>query len=838
MLKKVYGTLYLLCLLWYSKTVFKSASLPELYFKLASKRGIEVKDLRLLEKRCIQVVKKEIDVLFFETCLDLKVCPEFLKFTPPNLKAYGGKSTERLYQDVVKNQLHHVKEECKNAHAMLDAVWSPLKNKLSLMEGRCLMMLLEKQAKQIGERILDRHNKKLHALWLRQRPVSPDCVINNSSFPLSLHEKNALHFGLKHHILPKSLNLNQVKCNIESTINRATSLSGLQTDGAFRDDVKICLNAFANQCKQLCSGRANQALHKTLSQLSKNVKIKICKFDKGTGVTILDTDDYYSKLDNIVGDRTKFEEVPFNLEDTPPWLIKERSIQYYLRRYVKNNVDKEVYDKLLPSGSVPGKLYGTAKVHKNNTPIRPVNSMIGTSAYELAKWLDAYIKPNMPNQYLLSSTNEFLDKLRDYPIYPGDVHVSFDVESLFTNVPLAETITMIANKLYSPDAVVTPPVERETFCKLMKKSTEGLFLHRGKLYRQIEGVAMGSPLGPTLANFFLGTIEKALFEKHVDTHPKFYARYIDDVYAIFDDKQDYNVFFKTLNTLHPNLAFTVETTTDNLPFLDVDIRLLPSGVETNVYRKPTNTNVLLNYVAIAPLRMKKGLIHCLINRAHNICSSPSIFESEVAKLKDIFALNGYPRSLFYKVLENFKLSKIKTDDPLPLTESVNDTEFVLLKVPFLGKCSIDFGKKMAALIKDKFKVDTRIVFNTTKVGSFFSLKSPTPNIFRSNVVYCYTCVRDAYTHYVGVTTRTFWERMNEHLDPKRKDKSAVGAHLKVCSACRDSTNKIDYFKIIKQCRSPYEAIIVEALTIREQKPTLNKQLGKQQGAEFLLKVFH
>ena len=122
--------------------MFKSASLPELYFKLASKRGIEVKDLRLLEKRCIQVVKKEIDVLFFETCLDLKVCPEFLKFTPPNLKAYGGKSTERLYQDVVKNQLHHVKEECKNAHAVLDAVWSPLKNKLSLMEGRCLMMLL------------------------------------------------------------------------------------------------------------------------------------------------------------------------------------------------------------------------------------------------------------------------------------------------------------------------------------------------------------------------------------------------------------------------------------------------------------------------------------------------------------------------------------------------------------------------------------------------------------------------------------------------------------------------------------------------------------------------
>ena len=246
---------------------------------------------------------------------------------------------------------------------------------------------------------------------------------------------------------------------------------------------------------------------------------------------------------------------------------------------------------------------------------------------------------------------------------------------------------MIANKLYSPDAVVTPPVERKIFCKLMQKSTEGLFLHRGKLYCQIEGVAMGSPLGPTLANFFLGTIETALFEKQDDVHPKLYARYIDDVYAIFDAEQDYKEFFNTLNSLHPNLSFTVETATDSLPFLDVDVKLLPSGVETSVYRKPTNTNVMLNYVATAPMRMKKGLIYCLINRAFNVCSSASLFDTELLKLQNIFGMNGYPRSLFWKVFQKFKARKIDEDEtPAPAED---DADFVIFEVPFLGQCSID-----------------------------------------------------------------------------------------------------------------------------------------------------
>ena len=112
---------------------------------------------------------------------------------------------------------------------------------------------------------------------------------------------------------------------------------------------------------------------------------------------------------------------------------------------------------------------------------------------------------------------------------------------------------------------------------------------------------MGGPLGPTLANFFLANLEKhKMFSVCSHQHrPKLYLRYIDDVFAIFDKSQSYTPFFDFINALHRNLEFTVEVATNSLPFLDVNVRLGTDGVKLTVYRKPTNTNVILNFHAIA-----------------------------------------------------------------------------------------------------------------------------------------------------------------------------------------------------------------------------------------------
>jgi len=81
--------------------------------------------------------------------------------------------------------------------------------------------------------------------------------------------------------------------------------------------------------------------------------------------------------------------------------------------------------------------------------------------------------------------------------------VSFDAVSLFINVPLSDTINVIANQLYDSNKFGDIfPVEKQKFKKLMYLATQSLFLHKDRLFKQIDGGSMGCPLGPTLANYF------------------------------------------------------------------------------------------------------------------------------------------------------------------------------------------------------------------------------------------------------------------------------------------------------------------------------------------------
>ena len=141
-----------------------------------------------------------------------------------------------------------------------------------------------------------------------------------------------------------------------------------------KDQIKYLFQKFALNAEHQCASKRYQFLHRTLQSLSNNIDIKVCKLDKGRGVAILNSDDYYAKLDNILADKSKF--IKINTEqEIHPIIVKENSIRYYVRKYLKDYGD-EIIKSLIPSGSNPGKLYGLIKVHKDGNPARPVVSMI------------------------------------------------------------------------------------------------------------------------------------------------------------------------------------------------------------------------------------------------------------------------------------------------------------------------------------------------------------------------------------------------------------------------------------------------------------------------------
>ena len=123
------------------------------------------------------------------------------------------------------------------------------------------------------------------------------------------------------------------------------------------------------------------------------------------------------------------------------------------------------------------------------------------------------------------------------------------------------------------------------------------------MHRQIDGVAMGSPLGPALANIFVGYQEAKLF--NIAKRPLVYFRYVDDTFAVFNNEEDCNNFFIQLNSLHPSLRFTYEKESNHsLPFLDVLVERHDSEFLTSVYRKPTFTGQYLRWNSFSPQKRK------------------------------------------------------------------------------------------------------------------------------------------------------------------------------------------------------------------------------------------
>ena len=148
---------------------------------------------------------------------------------------------------------------------------------------------------------------------------------------------------------------------------------------------------------------------------------------------------------------------------------------------------------------------------------------------------------------------------------------SLDVDSLFTNIPLAETIDICCDLLFRDKPVVDGLNKTEFRTILTIATKESFILFEGAYYQQLDGVAMGSPLGPTLANIFLGYHEeKWLADCPSEFKPAYYRRYVDDDFILFPSAECLQLFKEYMNSRHPNMNFTSEEEVDDsLPFLDV-----------------------------------------------------------------------------------------------------------------------------------------------------------------------------------------------------------------------------------------------------------------------------
>ena len=639
-------------------------------------------------------------------------------------------------------------------------------------------------------------------------------VLNLSSVTLNKTQKEALSVGLKFCVPPKRCNPINIRAQFENLYDQVKCLEPTSADAV--SWFKCRLVDLAHQYERtpiIQSCLLNKEHIRELKSLQRNSQLVILPPDKGSGSVLLNREDYNQKLTTLLSDKTKFE-IDKKQKDNVHNV--ERQINKVLKEiHQEGFIDQTTLKSLSARGSLTPRLYGLPKTHKPGIPLRPVLSMSGSPYHSLAQWLVGLLEPVRAKlcPFSLKDTFEFVDLIESLDT-SNKVMTSFDVESLFTNVPLDEVLNIIHDYVLQKNLPI--PIPLNYFMKLLRLCTKNIqFLFNGVFYKQVDGVAMGSPLGPILADIFMGHLEDKMSSEIQQL--LMYRRYVDDIFAICNDHNHVQHFHEKLLQLHPRIHFTVELEENNaIPFLDVLlVRREDGSLSRGVYRKRTWMGQYLHFKSFAPIKQKRCLVRTLFNRIRRIATFERV-KMEEELLTNTLLENGYP----LRFIEKY------SRQTLPKTPCATaPKKMVYLTLPFKGdNVSLLIKTRLNAAIKRTYNAAELTLVEETIRVPVPPRKDLVPMLAKSNVVYQFDCICGA--RYIGRTQRHLGMRIKEHLpnwlyaSTSRTPASAIARHIMDTG---HMVNRETSFKIIFSCKQPNQLFIAEAVAINRLGPILCSQ---------------
>ena len=391
-----------------------------------------------------------------------------------------------------------------------------------------------------------------------------------------------------------------------------------------------------------------------IKSLKKKDSILIMGADKGRSTVVLDKDNYEEKVHKMLQDEKTYEVL--KTDPTPKYKRKLISILSRLKK--ENKIDEKQYKLLYPTTANTPRLYCTTKIHKKDNPIRPIVDYTDSMGYETSRALADLLNPFIGNtEHHVKNSKDLADELSGVFIEDNEMFNSHDVVSLFTNTPIKQSLDIIEKRLMDDkDLKKRTKLSVQDIVELLEFIlTTTYFEFCGGIYRQRFGAAMGSPVSPIVANFFMEFLEQhAIATAPVDCRPGLWKRYVDDILEIIKKGQVQNL------TDHLNQAdstnsikFTHEEEKNGkIPFLDtLIIRKSNGAIKLLVYRKPTHTDQYLNFSSEHPLHQKMGVIRTLFDRMNSVVTEEDDRLIEEERVRAALRTCGYPEWAMNKVKE-------------------------------------------------------------------------------------------------------------------------------------------------------------------------------------------
>ena len=691
----------------------------------------------------------------------------------------------------------------KEAESTAESITSAL----SANDANRILEQIKTNTQRVFNTTKDRQKQKFEKLMQeKQAAVSPvdtpyvdktNWVINLSSRSLSDAEIALLKKGLNFAVTPANIPATEIIAKVETAVR--------QLDAEQADTVRRAVNGILQQAEPP-EPNITKEMRDALKSLKEDESIMVLPADKGRASVVMDTATYQAKISTLI------ENGPYQLLNKDPTDRLTRKLSEKLLTLKRNgHLSEAVYNKIRPRHKQPPRIYGLPKIHKADVPLRPIVSCVNTFAYDLSAYLANILSPlTGKSEFTVTNSAHFASTISSETIRDNEIMVSFDVESLFTNVPVDAAVQAALQRLENDpslaDRTTLTPAQIADLLTFVLRST--YFQYNGSIYEQKDGAAMGSPVSAVIANLYMESFE----EQAITTSsykPTIWKRYVDDTFTILD-RGNVDDFLQHLNNQQPSIRFTMETENNNkLAFLDTAVSREPDGrLTTSVYRKPTHTDQYLAYDSHHPQSVKRGIVKCLYERAKRLVTKPSVISEEKKHLSSVLVSNGYPFSFLQKLT--------KTGRPNDSTKPA---------IEFKATAVLPYVKGVSEQLRRSLQQQgVRAVFKseTTLRSHLVRPKDAVNPAKQDGVVYRIPC--ECGKVYIGETGRPMQDRIKEHdrdIRFARTETSAVSEHAHN-TGHKPLWNEV---KFIDRDPHYYTRRVKEAIHIRLHPDNINRDSG-------------
>ena len=639
---------------------------------------------------------------------------------------------------------------------------------------------------------LNRKLKKLCECSPWREAGSADIITNLSTRVLNNDEKEALALGLK----------------FDSGRDRKSYSEHVQNNYRYNEDdiekgfiqgILLCCKALADQEPDKLPRRCMKAL----KSLADDSAITITQADKGGGVVILDTTEYIRKMNDLLKDnKTYTKKEPGYIEKASKRFNQEA------RKVLKKTERGKQMLSLIEEAPTAPRMRGLPKLHKENIPMRPITSGIGSAPHRLAKLLAKPLSANLGalSDDHLKNSGDLIERLRDID-FEAKCLASLDVKSLFTNVPVDGALDVMKRLVHNMDDSQLPLPKTDYLNPVCMCMKFGGFTFNAGEYVQHSGLAMGSPLSPVAACLYMEWLECDKYQQLMG-EDVIWLRYVDDILVVAPQTMNLDNKLNELNSVDSNIQFTIEKENGGtIPFLDTEIVRKEHNVKFKVYRKPTNREDYVHYFSGHSDRIKRGIVLGFFLRAFRICSEEYLAE-ELQHIVTAFTKLKYPKGLLLHLKRKAKDIRNRSR-----TAPIRSKNTRYISIPNSGAAEIIATRLETTNVKVAFQTGR-------KVREMLSQNQRSLEGDKS-VVYqipCGTCSKV----YIGETGRGLDQRLKEHKRDVRNgmDHSSFVVHAHQTNHLPDWNRA----SILVKCKSKRLRKMTEAAYITTN-DTINTRTG-------------